>query len=93
LKISKILTVPSVKILLFMLNKEKARYTDLVNLIVSRGVLSSNLKALEKEDILTRTVINSKPIQTYYTLSIRGRKVATCLNDLKSCILEDNSSN
>jgi DNA-binding HxlR family transcriptional regulator len=74
-----------------MLTKEKARYTDLAKLIVSRGVLSSNLKALEKENLLGRTVVSSKPIQTYYTLSLRGRRIAKCLNDLNTCILEDDS--
>ncbi len=89
MRISKLLSVPSVKILLYMLSKDNARYTDLVKLIVSRGVLSSNLKALEKEDLLTRTVVSTKPIQTYYTLSVRGQKIAKCLNELNACFTEE----
>jgi DNA-binding HxlR family transcriptional regulator len=64
-KISKILTVSSVKILFYMLTKGDVRYTDLAKLIASRGVLSTNLKALEREELLRRTAVNTKPFQTY----------------------------
>ena len=88
MRITKILMVPSVKILLFMGAKGDVRYTDLAKLIASRGVLSNNLKSLEKEELLKRTVINTKPIKTYYSLSEKGKKVASCFNDVKACFPE-----
>ena len=66
-----------------MLTKGDARYTDLVKLVVSRGVLSTNLKAMEKEELLEQRVVSTKPIQTYYSLSEKGQKVAHCFNDVK----------
>jgi len=43
-------------------------------LIDTRGTLSSNLKALEEEELVKRRVVTTKPIQTYYSLTEKDRK-------------------
>ena len=76
-KISTLLQTPSVRILLFLHGKGEVRYTDLTKLIASRGTLSINLKELEEEDLIQRRVVTTKPIQAYYSLTDKGREVAS----------------
>jgi len=82
-KISKISQIPSVKILLLIHAKGELRYTDLAKSIASRGTLSLNLKALEKEELVKRRVVTTKPIQTYYSLTERGQQIAKRLMEIK----------
>jgi DNA-binding HxlR family transcriptional regulator len=85
-KISSILEVPSVKILLFIYGKGEVRYTDLTKLIASRGTLSANLKELEKEELIKRRVVTTKPIQTYYSLTEKGQKIAGAFEKVKESL-------
>jgi DNA-binding HxlR family transcriptional regulator len=86
LKISKILDIPSVKILLYIQEEGEVRYTELTKIISSRGALSSNLKALEIEELLKRKVVDSKPIQAYYSLTEKGSDIARNLCQVKFLI-------
>lgn len=83
MKISKILEIPSVKILLFIYGKKEVRYTDLTKLIASRGTLSANLKELEKEEMVERKVVATKPIQTYYSLTEKGQRIAKAFSEVE----------
>jgi len=82
-KISAILGVPSVKILLFMLEKGEIRYTDLADLFTSRGTLSLSLSDLEEEKLIQRRIVASKPIQAYYSLTQKGKEIAKLMNEMK----------
>ena len=86
MKISAILEAPSVKIILFMLERGEVRYTDLADLFTSRGTLSLNLKDLEEEKLMQRRVVTSKPIQAYYSLTDRGRETAKRLSEMKKAL-------
>lgn len=83
MKISSILQAPAIKILLFLYARGEVRYTDLSNLIPSRGTLSVNLKELEEEELIKRRVVATKPIESYYSLSGKGREVATRFNEIQ----------
>lgn len=85
-KISSLLQTPSVKILLFLNQKGEVRYTDLTNLITSRGTLSLNLKELDEEGLIQRRVMTTKPIQSYYSLTEKGKKVAEILQRLNEVL-------
>jgi len=85
-KISRILEIPSVRILLFIHGKGEVRYTDLTRLIASRGTLSANLKELEKEELIKRRVVTTKPIQTYYALTEKGQKIAGAFEKVKESL-------
>jgi len=82
-KISAILETPSVKILLFVLEKGEVRYSELAGIFTSRGTLSLNLKDLEGERLIQRRVVTSKPIQAYYSLTDKGKEVGKRLNEMK----------
>jgi len=82
------LQAPAAKVLLFLYEKGEVRYTDLTNLISSRGTLSTNLKELEKERLIQRRVIATKPIESYYSLSEKGQEVAKRFNEIQKLIYE-----
>ena len=86
MKISMLLQVPSVRILLFLHEKGEVRYTDLTKLIASRGTLSLNIKDLEGEGLIYRRVVTTKPIQAHYSLTDKGKKIATQFDKIKKTL-------
>lgn len=86
MKISKIMEKPSIRILLFLHEEEEVRYTELTDLIASRGTLSLNMKELDEEELIKRKVVTSKPIQTHYSLTERGKEVARRLKEIKQSL-------
>jgi len=86
LKISSLLKAPCVKVLLFLHERGEVRYADLTRLIPSRGTLSLNIKELEREDLIRRRVVATKPIQAHYSLTDRGREIAVLLDKIKKAL-------
>jgi DNA-binding HxlR family transcriptional regulator len=85
-KLSALLQSPCVQILLFIHSKGEVRHSELEGLIRSRGTLSSNLNELLEEGLLRRRVVASKPIQSNYSLTEKGKEVAAVLVDLKNSL-------
>jgi len=83
MKISALLQTPSVRILLFLYEKGEVRYTDLTNLITSRGTLSVNLKELDEEGLVHRRIVTTKPIEAHYSLTDKGREIAANFDKIK----------
>jgi DNA-binding HxlR family transcriptional regulator len=77
---------PSIKILLFIDDRSEVRFADLTKLIDSRGALSTNLRALENEGLISRRVVISKPIQAYYSLTEKGKKAAKGFKEVKEAL-------
>jgi len=75
-----------VKILLFVHSKGEVRHSELERLVRSRGTLSSNLNDLLKEGLLSRNVIASRPIQSNYSLTEKGKAVAKTITDLRTSL-------
>ena len=86
MKISALLGTPSVKILLFLYKKGEVRYTELAKLIAGRGTLSLSLKELDEEGLIQRRVVTTKPIQTYYSLTDKGKEIATHFERIKKAL-------
>jgi len=85
-KIWALLQSPCIKILLYVYSKGEVRHSELESLIQSRGTLSSNLNDLLKEGLLSRNVIASRPIQSNYALTEKGKAVAKVLIDLRNSL-------
>ena len=85
-KISDLLQFPCVQILLFVSSKGEVRHSELEQLIRSRGTLSSNLNDLLEEGLLRRKVVTSKPIQSNYSLTEKGKNIASALADLRNSL-------
>ncbi len=85
-KISSLLQTPSVKILLFLLERGEVRYADLTKLMTSRGTLSLNLKELSEEGLVQRRIVTTKPIQAHYSLTEKGKQIAIHLDRIQKIV-------
>ena len=83
MKISRILQVPTVRILLYLLEKGQVRHSELAKIIASRGTLSLSLKELEEEGLVRRRIVDSKPIRSFYSLTPRGAEIAKYLDKIE----------
>jgi DNA-binding HxlR family transcriptional regulator len=54
--------------------------------MTSRGTLSLSLKDLEEEGLIKRKVVDTKPIQSFYSLTDKGTKVAMELQQIQRLI-------
>jgi DNA-binding HxlR family transcriptional regulator len=85
-KISSLLQTPSVRILLFLLERGEVRYADLTKLMTSRGTLSLNLKELSEERLMQRRIVTTKPIQAHYSLTDKGKQIAIHLDRIQKIV-------
>ena len=85
-KISTLLETPSVRILFFLHEQGEVRYANLTKLIASRGTLSLNIRELEEERLIQRRVVTTKPIQAHYSLTDRGKEVATHFDKIEKTL-------
>lgn len=86
MKVSDILQLPTLKVAVFLYEKGEVRYAEFTKLISSRGTLSLVLKELDQEGLIQRRVVISKPIQTYYTLTDRGREIGARLKEVEEAL-------
>jgi DNA-binding HxlR family transcriptional regulator len=82
-KLSKLLALPNVKIILFILETGEARYSQLSKLVSSRGALWNAFKELNDEKLIQRRVEETTPIQSYYGLTKKGRELGLELAKIK----------
>lgn len=82
MKIKSILELPTSKLLLCLGEKGEVRYSELSKLIASRGTLSLSLKETEEEGLTSRRVVLSKPVASYYSLTAKGKKIASLLREM-----------
>ena len=83
MRFSKLLETASVKILLHLYENGEVRYKDLTKLIDSRGTLSLNVKELQEELLVQRSILTTKPIQAYYSLTKKGKEIAFLLRKIE----------
>ncbi|MFQ6129826.1 MAG: winged helix-turn-helix transcriptional regulator [Candidatus Hadarchaeaceae archaeon] len=86
MKISDMLEAPCARILFFLHGRGEVRYSKLARLIVSRGTLSLNLKHLGQEGLVQRRIVATKPIQSLYSLTEKGSRVARKLADVRKAL-------
>jgi DNA-binding HxlR family transcriptional regulator len=83
MRFSALLETASVKILVYLYDNGEVRYKDLKKLIDSRGTLSLNIKELQEELLIQRSILTTKPIQAYYSLTEKGKKIAFLLRKIE----------
>ena len=88
MKISDMLEAPCTRILSFLHDRGEVRYSELAGLIQSRGTLSLNLRHLEQEGLIKRRIVTTKPIQSLYSLTEKGTKIARKLADIRKALRE-----
>jgi|GEM_PF-699034 DNA-binding HxlR family transcriptional regulator len=83
MRFSALLETASVKILLYLYENGEVRYKDLAKLIDSRGTLSLNITELQEELLIQRSILTTKPIQAYYSLTEKGKEIALPLRKIE----------
>lgn len=86
MKFASILELATVKTVMQLSKKEEIRYNELDKVTRSRGTLTLTLRELQGEGLLERRVVVSRPIQSYYSLSRKGKKVAQALSQLQDAL-------
>jgi DNA-binding HxlR family transcriptional regulator len=83
MRFSALFETASVKILLYLYENGEVRYKDLTKLIDSRGTLSLNIKELQEELLIQRSILTTKPIQAYYSLTEKGKEITVLLRKIE----------
>jgi DNA-binding HxlR family transcriptional regulator len=89
MKMEDVFEIAIIKILLYLFETNNARYSELLDeAIQSRSTLALALRDLQDEQLIERSVLASRPVQTRYTLTSEGNKVAEHLSTLKLILKE-----
>ncbi len=69
--------------MLCLYQKGETRHSQLSKLTASRGTLSLSLRELEEEGLVQRKILDTKPIQSNYSLTEKGKTIAELLNKIE----------
>jgi DNA-binding HxlR family transcriptional regulator len=83
---SKFFRITDVKVLLYLQQHDGARYSQLLNLIEARSMLSRSLQDLQRRKLVERTIEQSHPIKTRYHLSDKGKKLVQHLAEIQKLL-------
>lgn len=79
-----VLEIAIIKVLLELFERGNARYSELLGeAIQSRSTLALALRDLQDDQLIERTVIATRPVQTRYTLTGCGKEIAEHLSAVK----------
>jgi len=87
MRIDAIFDISNIRILLYLLENEKARYSDLLKYVIPvRSTLALALRELKKDNLIERNVEATTPVKTWYSLTDLGKEAAMHLQSLKNLI-------
>ncbi len=86
MKISQVIKTPTVRIMLCLYQKGETRHAQLSKLTASRGTLSLSLRELEEDGLVQRKIIDTKPLQSIYSLTEKGSDIAKQLAEIERII-------
>ena len=82
-----IFELSDVRILLYLREKGKTRYSELLASVVeSRSTLATSLLDLQNMGFVKRQVKSTRPVQTAYVLTGKGNQTITLLVKIKEII-------
>ena len=83
-----IFQLTDVKVILYLKQKGlPVRYSELLQKVAgSRGSLATSLSDLQKLGLLNRKVKTTRPVQTEYTLTENGNRIAQLLTQINQVI-------
>lgn len=87
MKIRAVLELSNIRIMLYLLKRGSARYSEILkNVGLSRGALALTLKDLQDDELIERRVEATRPIQTMYSLTAKGKEIAQHLESIKKLV-------
>jgi DNA-binding HxlR family transcriptional regulator len=73
-----------VRVLFYLHDNPAARYNELLSKVIeSRSTLAASLSQLLKEGLVIREVKDTRPLQTRYSLTEKGKKFVGLLLEMK----------
>jgi len=89
LKVKAVIDIATIKILLYLFDGGNARYSKLMEEVIqSRSTLALALRDLQEEQLIEREVMDTRPVQTRYSLTSHGTEIAKHLSSVKNVILK-----
>lgn len=88
LRITQVIKIPTIRIMICLYQKGEARHAQLSKLTASRGTLSLSLRELEKDGLVQRKILDTKPLQSIYSLTEKGNAVAKQFSEVEQLITE-----
>ncbi len=83
----KIFELPTLLILDFIYTNSPVRHKDIAQQVSSRGTLSMSLNSLLEEGLIVRKVnTETKPVQTYYLITRKGKDIAEKLQEIRKIL-------
>lgn len=87
MKMKAVLELSNIRIMLYLLEKGSARYSEILKDVgLSRGALALALRDLQDDGLIERKVEATRPIQTTYSLTAKGKEIAKHLESIKNLI-------
>ena len=87
MKMKAVLELSNIRIMLYLLEKGSARYSEILKDVgLSRGALALALRDLQDDGLIERKVEATRPIQTTYSLTVKGKEIAKHLESIKNLI-------
>ena len=87
LKVKAVIDIATIKILLYLFDGSNARYSELMEEVIqSRSTLALALRDLQEEQLIEREVIDTRPVQTRYSLTSYGKEIAEHLSAIRDVI-------
>jgi len=77
LKVKAVVDTATIMILLYLFDRGDARYSELMEEVIhSRSTLALALRDLQEEQLIEREVMDTRPVQTRYSLTNHGKEIA-----------------
>ncbi|HEV2138567.1 MAG TPA: winged helix-turn-helix transcriptional regulator [Nitrososphaerales archaeon] len=73
--------------MLFLEKQKEARYSKLKVLFESRATLDYALRELNTRGLVKRTLMDTRPVQSFYSLTPKGREAVEHLGRLLNAVL------
>ena len=87
MKMKAVLELSNIRVMLYLLERGRARYSELLKGVgLSRGALALALRNLQDDGLIEKKVEATRPIQTTYSLTDKGKEIAKHLESIKKLI-------
>lgn len=87
MRVKAVIDAATIRILLHLHDGGEARYSELMEEVTrSRSTLALALRELQEEGLVEREVVDTRPVQTRYSLTGLGAEVAGHLSEVKRLI-------
>jgi len=82
-----VLELSNIRVMFYLLERGSARYSEILKDVgLSRGALALALRDLQEDNLIERKVEATRPIQTTYSLTAKGKEITKHLEGIKKLV-------